>query len=72
MAKADSKSKALTWLHISDFQGGVSRTEELNDRLLYDIRHFMKQESLKPDLVFFTGDLSYSGKKYQYESVRFF
>ena len=62
----------FTWLHLSDlhFRG----TETAVDRKLFhdmlsDISTCRAEEGMNPDVVFFTGDISSSGQKEQYDQV---
>jgi 3',5'-cyclic AMP phosphodiesterase CpdA len=62
---------AITWLHLSDLhrgQPGDIRWARGKDAFLKDLED---RASLigKPDLVFFTGDLAFSGHKDQYELI---
>lgn len=67
--------KQINWLHISDLHIGVER----QDVLLPKIKHeFMKdiEQMLKKigtlDIVFFTGDITQSGKKEEYNQASSF
>ncbi len=57
----DSPRK-LTWLHLSDLHYCEPKTgwdaAEVLDNLLEDLRELEKTEGLRPDLIFFTGDLA--------------
>jgi len=59
----------LTWLHLSDLH--VRGMETSLDRLLFDkmlrdIQEQIQNNKLKPDAIFFTGDLAFSGKQDQF------
>ena len=67
--------RTLTWLHLSDFH---VRSDDSYDRdvvlraLVASVRHF-RETGRKPDVVFATGDVAYSGKPSEYEiASRFF
>src|SRR4051812_7534084 len=64
----------LTWLHLSDLhlrENDRSETNTFLTDLLRDIEQRAVQ-GLKPDLVFVTGDLAFSGQRAQYDAVRAF
>ncbi len=56
----------LTWLHLSDMHfcdpetGWESR--RVFEELLQDLRNLENKEKLRPDLIFFTGDLAFGNK----------
>jgi len=65
-------SNIITWLHLSDlhFKSG-KEAEQFNrkivlDSLWIDIRKQI-QKGLKPDFIFFTGDVAFHGKKDEYD-----
>ena len=64
----------LNWLHLSDWhqRGPDFDRKVVRDALLKDIRSHatISEELAHIDLVFFTGDLAFSGKKNEYEAAR--
>ena len=60
----------LTWLHLSDFHikgtEGPSAAADFAD-LLSNIKKARQEHGLTPDVVFFTGDVAFSGKSEEYE-----
>jgi len=63
---------SLTWLHLSDLHFRESDEYDIDiivRALLEDLERLKQQEGLRPDLIFFTGDIAYSGKKEQYEGA---
>ena len=71
-------SNSLTWLHLSDLhltakpKGQDWTVKSINqdsviDSLLKAIDKLLIQKSIKPDLIFITGDLVYSGKPDEYQ-----
>jgi hypothetical protein len=62
----------IRWLHISDLHHGQrghgGRWPELREHALVDLRTEVAARG-KPDLLFFTGDLAFSGKDEEYEDV---
>ncbi|MBF0108536.1 MAG: SUMF1/EgtB/PvdO family nonheme iron enzyme [Magnetococcales bacterium] len=66
---------AITWLHLSDvhFTNNKEYDQEVILTALIDsMQWFREQHSLRPDLIFLTGDLAYSGERSQYESAEKF
>ncbi len=58
--------RALRWLHLSDLHAG-SRGRSVFNQLLEDLEADIAQMSRRmeaPDLIFFTGDLAFSGREY--------
>jgi 3',5'-cyclic AMP phosphodiesterase CpdA len=53
----------LTWLHLSDLHACKPRTgwdaKRVTDSLCVDLRKMQADYSLRPDLVFFTGDAAF-------------
>ena len=53
----------LTWLHLSDLHYGKPKdawdAEHIQKELIEDLKYLSKEESLNPDLIFFTGDLAF-------------
>lgn len=78
MNKLCEPGRRLTWLHVSDLHARANknrkwaRQERVTDQFLNDIPKLLEEYDLKPDFVFFTGDLAFSGKKEEYEEVRAF
>ena len=66
------EANSLTWLHFSDFQIGSSSKDAALDGFLKDVSRLVQKEGLRPDLIFFTGDLTFSKKKDQFELTRDF
>lgn len=67
-------SKELKWLHISDFhcKENIKWSQDLVlNSLLDDIKQKYSGES-KPDLIFVTGDISFSGKKSEFDMAQEF
>ncbi len=62
----------VTWLHLSDLhraqRGDGGRWPNFRDPFLADLR-VEKARIGTPDMVFFTGDLAYSGERDQYDRV---
>jgi predicted MPP superfamily phosphohydrolase len=56
-------NNTLTWLHLSDLHLCSDRTgwkaNKVIDTLKQDLLEMKQQQQLKPDLLFFTGDLAY-------------
>src|SRR4051794_11762100 len=62
-------ANTFTWLHLTDLHLGQSRYEHSPDLilslLLNDLEKLLTGQSLPfPDVVFFTGDLAFSGTEY--------
>ena len=63
-------SKKFTWLHLSDLH---FRDKDQYDQsivingLLEDVHSLMQAEGPKPNAIFITGDIAYSGKVSEYE-----
>jgi len=57
----------LRWLHLSDFHFGKDNYAQIK-LISYIIRHIQefKENRFIPDIIFITGDLSYSGSKEQF------
>jgi len=57
----------ITWLHLSDLHYCEPETgwdaDEIIDKLLTDLKYMEKSYELKPDLIFFTGDLAFGNIK---------
>ena len=67
-------SKELKWLHISDFhcKENIKWSQDLVLKsLLDDVKHKYSGNS-KPDLIFVTGDISFSGKKAEFDMAQDF
>jgi predicted phosphodiesterase len=67
--------KRLSWLHISDMHiktGDPYDRDMVLNALIASMKRFLAR-GLKPDLVFFTGDVAYSGDAHQYkQATKFF
>ena len=60
----------FTWLHLSDLHLRGNETSVDRGRfedMLSDIRDQQEETGLKPDAVFFTGDIAFSGQQEQYD-----
>lgn len=67
--------KTVTWLHISDLQFRASDDYDATvilQALLHDIAERNEQDMLRPDMVFVTGDIAFSGKPEEYYQARRF
>ena len=67
-------SKELKWLHISDFhlKENIKWSQDLVlNSLLEDVKKKYSGES-RPDLIFVTGDISFSGKKAEFNMAQEF
>jgi predicted phosphodiesterase len=63
---------AFTWLHLSDLHlrrpdNAVSPDREYLRDMLTSIKGLRREEGLAPDVVFFTGDVVFSGQKEEYD-----
>jgi 3',5'-cyclic AMP phosphodiesterase CpdA len=61
----------LTWLHLSDLHFRTSELERYNanvvlDKLLDDVKTLMATKGFRPDVIFFTGDVAFSGDADEY------
>ena len=67
-------SKELKWLHISDFhcKEGVQWSQDIVLKSLLDDIEQKYSNRLSPDLIFITGDISFSGKKTEFEIAQSF
>jgi Leucine-rich repeat (LRR) protein len=73
-------SRSLTWLHLSDFHARKRDNwdaRQITDALVRDLKTMQKDHGLRPDFIFFTGDLAFgavSGENMtdQYQLVRNF
>jgi predicted MPP superfamily phosphohydrolase len=55
-------SRTITWLHLSDLHAGNPTNWEapqVTDTLLDDLQRLRVSYNLKPDLIFFTGDVAF-------------
>jgi len=62
----------LTWLHLSDlhFPGKETAVDRrVFHDMLSDISDCRAKEGMNPDVVFFTGDIVFSGQKEEYDQV---
>jgi 3',5'-cyclic AMP phosphodiesterase CpdA len=63
----------ITWLHISDLhrgQPGDQRWSLSSKLILEDIKEKVADSSIgPPDLILFTGDLAYAGRRNDYDRV---
>jgi len=67
-------TKELKWLHISDFhcrEGEKWSQDLVLSSLLNDVKKNYSGES-SPDLIFVTGDISFSGKKVEFDMAQSF
>jgi predicted phosphohydrolase len=69
---SDAPSQTITWLHLSDLHHGQAgeggRWPSYRDVVLADMKEWSREHG-PPDLILFTGDLSYSGKPEEFELV---
>lgn len=73
-------TRTLTWLHISDLHARLRDdwdARAIADSLMRDLKAMQKEYGLRPDLIFFTGDIAYGATanermEDQYEQVRRF
>lgn len=69
---------SLTWLHLSDVhfrsdQGSSQFAQNfVLDRFHTELPGFLAEWELKPDFVFLTGDISFSGQQNEYEGAKNF
>lgn len=55
-------SRIITWLHLSDFHARKRDNwdaRQITDELVHDLKTMQKDKGLRPDFIFFTGDLAY-------------
>jgi len=72
--------RTVTWLHLSDLHARLRDdwdADEISGKLIRDLRRLERQENLRPDFIFFTGDAAYGateGEKMseQFQRVRAF
>jgi predicted MPP superfamily phosphohydrolase len=70
--------RMLTWLHLSDLhlRGQKSAKQWLQDQvteeLLNDLPNLLSDRGLRPDLVFFTGDVAFSAQESEYKTAKGF
>ena len=60
---------SITWLHISDFHirgGDPYDRDVVLKALVRSVRDYRETKGRKPDLIFATGDIAYSGKAEEY------
>lgn len=67
----------ITWLHLSDFHFRSSPLAKWNSdivlkALLEDVKSRMSEDGLKPDIIFVTGDISFSSTKDDYTLAKEF
>jgi len=72
-------TRKLTWLHLSDLHARKRDdwdAQEIKEKLVLDLKSMQKDHGLRPDFVFFTGDLAYGAANIemteQYKLVRDF
>ncbi len=73
---------SITWLHLSDFHFRRENSHENSvenynqdivlDSLLEDLRTYASQNSLKVDFIVITGDITFSGRKDEYQKAEKF
>lgn len=71
------RPQKITWLHISDIHLRGSDFHQYDENivieaLLEDIDDRIKKDKVTPDFIAVTGDLAFSGKSFQYNSVSVF
>jgi predicted MPP superfamily phosphohydrolase len=70
--------RRLTWLHLSDVhlrsKKGTKQwlQDQVTEELLNDLPDLLADRGLRPDLVFFTGDLAYSAQEDEYNVAKGF
>ena len=67
--------KQINWLHLTDLHYGQKDQNLLLPRLkkeLYKDIEMLKENIGKIDVVFFTGDLTFSGKKHEFDALTIF
>lgn len=64
----------IRWLHLSDFHFQALERWERRKTLQSLLRHVEKlaEEGLRPDFVFVTGDVAFSGKPKEYDQAVLF
>jgi len=65
----------LRWLHLSDFHFQPGQRWDRRASLRALIRHLgeLREQELAPDLVFVTGDIAWTGRRYEFQQAeRFF
>lgn len=79
LANSKEQKPYLTWLHLSDIHlrgNEVSAQkfgqEKVTQQFLDELPKLLSERNIEPDIVFFTGDVSYSGEKEQYEVANVF
>jgi predicted MPP superfamily phosphohydrolase len=66
---------SITWLHLSDLHMRASEFSDaldqdiVLDNLFVDIKKQIEENELKPDLIFFSGDIAHSGKAKEFETA---
>jgi predicted MPP superfamily phosphohydrolase len=59
---ADAGDRTITWLHLSDMHRHPWRNWASNrvlDELVLDLQALERDQGLRPDLIFFTGDAAF-------------
>lgn len=55
-------ARRITWLHLSDLHARSRNdwdSRQITDSLVRDLKIMQKDHDLRPDFIFFTGDLAY-------------
>jgi Leucine-rich repeat (LRR) protein len=73
-------NRSVTWLHLSDLHARLRDdwdSREITDTLVRDLKTLQKEDGVRPDFVFFTGDAAFgtaNGEKMmdQYQKARDF
>jgi Calcineurin-like phosphoesterase len=69
----DKQAQGFTWLHLTDLHIGGRLDDTywptVKAELWQDLHNPPVEELRAPDIVFFTGDLSFSGRKHQFDDV---
>lgn len=74
--KSLPRDESLSWLHISDFHIRIDDDAEEFSRsivvnaLLKSLPGLLEEAELVPDIVFFTGDVAFSGTAPEYEKAK--
>lgn len=73
----ESFSGTITWLHLSDFHFQTKYSSQWDsdiviNALIEDLHGLKQKYSLSPDVIFVSGDITYSGKIEEYEIAKVF
>lgn len=71
----DKNQRTFTWLHLSDLHlrcgnnGAAFEQHIVTQKLLEQLPTLLRMQKIAPDVVFFTGDLAFSGERDEYEET---